>query len=685
MELQFEIENQTITRRDQSDIYSDVKNYVSAAFSFSEDWNGTVKTAVFRKGDVVYNVMLEDDRIPCEKLGFFTAGRWAVSVYGGDLITTGVALVDIHQSGYLEGETPPPPTDTVYQQLMQISEETQEIAQSVRDDADAGVFNGKDGKDGADGTTAIDDAATAADKTWSSKKISEDIVQRRDSVDVKTHGAVGDGIADDTEAVRRAVAAAEENGKSVFFSQGTYLITDRIVIRRPMEVYGAGRDASVILFRGAPYDTEAAYDDVNYEESHAAFCLRENMITLRDFTIDGAGIDGIASTWNGVILHFTAYNNEKPYYGGCGRCTVCNVRISNMKNGIFVYAGWGRIFRQLEIADCTEAGISYQPLEGINWSCSGDLAEGCNIVGCPDGFYAKKAHQMRLQNCVFEYNTRALSVYDCPDIVIANCWNEQNTENISVTGSASFSGGYNIVPETVTHVPIDSRSVVEFCTAGETVAINGDDVLFKQQGGIILKGVNIGGGGTNVLENSTFETFDGWNTIVPGSVHADSTVQYNGHNTLVVDIQGRQEDYNLNFGAGSDHYPVTPGEPYKLGVYVKTDQLEGIDRGVYMRIDCYTADDYLSGYFESEIPLMANGVWEYHEMELAAQPETIVKLAAQFYVGRNGVVNFAEPFLSKLNVTREDVVLKQKDSASLQVIDYKGDVIGTVPFTPASE
>lgn len=51
------------------------------------------------------------------------------------------------------------------------------------------------------------------------------------AVSVTDHGAVGDGVADDTAAVRSAVAAAVAEGRSLVVPRGTYLVDAPIVVR----------------------------------------------------------------------------------------------------------------------------------------------------------------------------------------------------------------------------------------------------------------------------------------------------------------------------------------------------------------------------------------------------------------------------------------------------------------------
>jgi hypothetical protein len=49
-----------------------------------------------------------------------------------------------------DGIAPQPPTPSEYSQLIQLAEETKEIANSVREDADNGVFDGEKGEKGED-------------------------------------------------------------------------------------------------------------------------------------------------------------------------------------------------------------------------------------------------------------------------------------------------------------------------------------------------------------------------------------------------------------------------------------------------------------------------------------------------------------------------------------------------------
>lgn len=116
MNLTFSVNKQIIQRTDCEIPVAKSENYLFAEFSFSDEWQGT-KTAIFNNG-TAYSVILEDNRclVPWEVI---TANGFSVSVFCGNRITANTAYVMVIPSGYVEGETPAPPSPTVYDQLME--------------------------------------------------------------------------------------------------------------------------------------------------------------------------------------------------------------------------------------------------------------------------------------------------------------------------------------------------------------------------------------------------------------------------------------------------------------------------------------------------------------------------------------------------------------------------------------
>src|SRR5262245_51090855 len=70
---------------------------------------------------------------------------------------------------------------------------------------------------------------------------------------VKAYGALGDGVADDSEAIADALAAAPASGGIVYFPPGRYLVgdaaadgTDLLRLTKPIQLMGAGPLLSVL-------------------------------------------------------------------------------------------------------------------------------------------------------------------------------------------------------------------------------------------------------------------------------------------------------------------------------------------------------------------------------------------------------------------------------------------------------
>ncbi len=72
------------------------------------------------------------------------------------------------------------------------------------------------------------------------------ITQQRASVNIMSCGAVGDGVADDTEAFEKALTL----GKPIFVPKGTYLITAPLDNPTTVAIYGTGPDSKIKLSSG---------------------------------------------------------------------------------------------------------------------------------------------------------------------------------------------------------------------------------------------------------------------------------------------------------------------------------------------------------------------------------------------------------------------------------------------------
>lgn len=145
---------------------------VPVRFCFSPQWAALDRTAVFTAGTVSVSCLLGEDNqcfIPWECLT--RAGEYLrVGVYGtrGEkmvLPTVSCLLGPICTGTQPEENTPTEATPTLVQSLLTKAEAAVSVADALRTDADAGLFNGRDGKDGTNGKDGKDGQSGAPGET----------------------------------------------------------------------------------------------------------------------------------------------------------------------------------------------------------------------------------------------------------------------------------------------------------------------------------------------------------------------------------------------------------------------------------------------------------------------------------------------------------------------------------------
>ena len=157
MQMEIEVKGQRIKRINSPGSVEDTLNYLTCHFIFSgEEWDNTVKTAYFENpaSGKRHPKILADDgtcTVPWEALTDKGSIRFSVAGERENYrITTGIE--SFWNSGTIYGGNPSePPTPSQYDQLIALAEQTKEIAESVRRDADAGEFDGPPGPQGPKG------------------------------------------------------------------------------------------------------------------------------------------------------------------------------------------------------------------------------------------------------------------------------------------------------------------------------------------------------------------------------------------------------------------------------------------------------------------------------------------------------------------------------------------------------
>lgn len=133
---------------------------IPVQLNLSPDFNGLAKTLVFSNGTASVDLVLVGDAteatVPPDVLttpdALLQIGVYAADASGNIVIPTIIANVDtIRQGAAPSGVDPAEPTPSWVAQVQQMAEEAMTTANSVREDADAGAFDGEQGPQGPQG------------------------------------------------------------------------------------------------------------------------------------------------------------------------------------------------------------------------------------------------------------------------------------------------------------------------------------------------------------------------------------------------------------------------------------------------------------------------------------------------------------------------------------------------------
>jgi len=134
-------------------IAADSLNYLTARVNFSdEDWEGYSKWLHFRRGEgldaIVFDMQLDDNNeiSEAQKLNL-TVGQWEIYLTGTkeeSRLTTVPVILTVQESGLVDAPLHELPM-SVAEQVDFNAKQAMLLAQSVKDMADRGEFNGVDG------------------------------------------------------------------------------------------------------------------------------------------------------------------------------------------------------------------------------------------------------------------------------------------------------------------------------------------------------------------------------------------------------------------------------------------------------------------------------------------------------------------------------------------------------------
>lgn len=187
------------------------------------------------------------------------------------------------------------------------------------------------------------------------------IATDREVVDVTKAGAIGNGVADDSVALQRAVDAMPSLGGVLFLPQLTYIVDN---VAAAASIVFSGMSNFKVIGHGA---TIMANNAMIYDDG----TLLIQFVSCTDFTVEGLTVDGNRANRTPVIPEKFAHSIA---IDGCSRFTFDRVRSVNaVTDGFYVVP-----------TDVNTA--STYPRNGVFQNCSADncFRQGMSIIGAYD-------------------------------------------------------------------------------------------------------------------------------------------------------------------------------------------------------------------------------------------------------------------------------------------------------------
>lgn len=146
------------------------------------------------------------------------------------------------------------------------------------------------------------------------------------AVNVSDHGAIGDGVTDDSAAIQAAVDEAQTSGRPVYLPAGAYAVSATLAATKVLRLVGDGMWATTILLTGS-----ASWVDQATKAGH---------LTIEDIGFDAKGIERAVlnldaravRTWRVERCRFTNLGGN---YAAPAACTI-----NGVDHGEFVDCLW---------------------------------------------------------------------------------------------------------------------------------------------------------------------------------------------------------------------------------------------------------------------------------------------------------------------------------------------------------
>lgn len=265
-------------------------------------------------------------------------------------------------------------------------------------------------------------------------------------VTITEFGAKGDGVSDDTEALKSAIAS----GKPIYLPSGTYLLYEQIDLTQDLDMFGDGESSVIKLMpadqtRPEEYDGKTVYNCYMFSASQDIRVA----VHLKDLVLDAnkqAYIDDVLQNGSTRYDHTVCLDLQKPK-----NVKLFNVIVRNaLIEGCYIWGGSSTKYVQIDNCIFDHNGNSKEDASGLHIEGAGK-----NVTLCNCQFYSNGFHGLLIASSSGKYTNISTHNNGYDGICL---WGDASQNVISNVFSYGNRGGIHIKSEYSPHIVDKGKS-----------------------------------------------------------------------------------------------------------------------------------------------------------------------------------------------------------------------------------